>query len=153
LWRAQARGEVIVSVVNNKKKVERDIAMEDKSERAPYCYHCATQMEKLSSPPVNLKSNLDWEGEFLWICVNNQCPVFVNGFHMPLSLSDEIHLFRSVVDPETGACAMTQVAPFTSADLGALLHGPSAWSSAGKNETQQFSFLEEDWNLFPTSSQ
>lgn len=127
--------------------------MKDIDEKAPYCYHCAAQMEKLSSPSVNLKSNLDWDGEFLWICVNDRCPVFVNGFHSPNTMSDEIHLFRSVVDPETGACAMTPVAPFTSADIGSLLSGPMSWNERGEYDNQQFGLLEEEWNLFPTGSQ
>lgn len=127
--------------------------MDGNYERTPFCYHCGDEMEKLTSPSINLKNNLDWEGEFLWICVNDRCPVYVNGFYTPQTLSDEIHLFRSVVDPESGACALAPVSPFTSADVGALLDGLAVKPSSPMKDDQLLGFAEEGWSLFPTSSQ
>jgi hypothetical protein len=122
--------------------------MKDKNEKTPYCYHCGASMEKLSSPSSNLKSELNWDGDFLWICVNGACPVFVNGFSASNALSDEIHLFRSVVDPENGSCALARVSPFTSADIGALLDNTALWGISPRDALPGLSLVEEDWTLF-----
>jgi len=121
--------------------------MNDKHEKTPYCYHCGAKMERLSSPSANLKNELNWEGEYLWICVNSACPVFVNGFAASSSLTDEALLFRSVVDPENGSCALARVSPFTSADIGALLDSSAMWAAAPKNVSSQLGLIEEDWPI------
>ena len=124
--------------------------MKDDFNTAPYCYHCGAEMEKLNAPSINLKNDLDWDGEFLWICVNDQCPVFVNGFTKNSTLTDEIHLFRPVVDPESGSCALAPVSPFTSRDIGALLKGAGLNDTITASKEPRRNVPSEEWSYFPT---
>lgn len=45
-----------------------------------YCPHCNTQLSLCHSPPVHVGDGLGWGSEYLFICLNNDCPLFVNGW-------------------------------------------------------------------------
>lgn len=123
-------------------------------QKAPYCYHCGAKMEIMNSPSIHLKESLDWEGDFLWICANDRCPVFISGFSFQNSLMDEVLLFRSVVDPATGGCALAPVAPMATADIGEFLKKtqPNIEVVIADN-SYSLDFLEEDWRYMPNTLQ
>lgn len=58
--------------------LERVLAMEK-----PKCPHCGAEMCMWEVPPVNVGDGLGWGEPFLFVCFNDQCPAYVNGWeHM-----------------------------------------------------------------------
>jgi len=44
------------------------------------CPRCQTPMSCCEAPPVHVGDGLGWGSEVLFICLNNECPVFKNGW-------------------------------------------------------------------------
>lgn len=44
------------------------------------CPKCQTQMSCCEAPPVHVGDGLGWGSEVLFICLNNECPVYKNGW-------------------------------------------------------------------------
>ena len=44
------------------------------------CPRCQTAMSCCEAPPVHVGDGLGWGSEVLFICLNNECPVFKNGW-------------------------------------------------------------------------
>jgi hypothetical protein len=44
------------------------------------CDKCNTKMSCCEAPPVHVGDGLGWGSEVLFICLNNECPVFKNGW-------------------------------------------------------------------------
>ena len=44
------------------------------------CPDCNTPMTACEAPPVHVGDGLGWGSEVLFICLNNECPPFVNGW-------------------------------------------------------------------------
>jgi hypothetical protein len=93
-------------------------------ENIPSCPHCETELSCCEAPPIHIGDGLGWGSEVLYICLNDACPLFVNGWeqielkyghrssyrYMQLPNSKESNVMMvgsseafkgSVVDPET----------------------------------------------------
>lgn len=44
------------------------------------CPHCKEVMSCCEAPPIHIGDGLGWGSEILFICLNDSCPVFVNGW-------------------------------------------------------------------------
>lgn len=44
------------------------------------CPHCSNQLSLCHSPPVHVGDGLGWGSEYLFICLNDECPLFVKGW-------------------------------------------------------------------------
>lgn len=44
------------------------------------CPHCNQQLTACEAPPVHVGDGLGWGSEVLFICLNDECPVFVDGW-------------------------------------------------------------------------
>lgn len=44
------------------------------------CPHCRTDLSLCHAPPMHVGDGLGWGSEFLFICLNDECPLFVNGW-------------------------------------------------------------------------
>lgn len=44
------------------------------------CRSCQTRMSCCEAPPVHVGDGLGWGSEVLFICLNNECPTFKNGW-------------------------------------------------------------------------
>jgi hypothetical protein len=87
------------------------------------CPHCDTKLTLCDAPPVHVGDGLGWGSEYLFICLNDECSLFVGGWnhienqyghvgsyrHMKLPGSDEAYNMMvagkgaftgSIVDPE-----------------------------------------------------
>lgn len=49
-------------------------------ENIPTCPHCHIEMSCCEAPPIHVGDGLGWGSEVLYICLNDECPVFVNGW-------------------------------------------------------------------------
>lgn len=45
-----------------------------------YCPHCQERLSCCNAPPVHVGDGLGWGSEILFICLNDDCPLFVNGW-------------------------------------------------------------------------
>ncbi|WP_457575000.1 zinc ribbon domain-containing protein [Desulfolithobacter sp.] len=44
------------------------------------CPHCNKELTLCHAPPIHVGDGLGWGSEYLFICLNNDCPLFVNGW-------------------------------------------------------------------------
>ncbi len=44
------------------------------------CPHCSQKMSCCEAPPVHVGDGLGWGSEILFICLNDLCPLFLNGW-------------------------------------------------------------------------
>ncbi len=45
-----------------------------------YCPHCNTRLSCCSTPPIHVGDGLGWGSEAFFVCLNDDCPLFVNGW-------------------------------------------------------------------------
>ena len=44
------------------------------------CPHCDTELTLCHAPPIHVGDGLGWGSEFLFICLNDECSLFVTGW-------------------------------------------------------------------------
>lgn len=49
-------------------------------EEKHYCPHCSGDLTLCYAPPVHVGDGLGWGSEYLFICLNDMCPLFVKGW-------------------------------------------------------------------------
>lgn len=49
-------------------------------ENIPVCPHCDNELSCCEAPPIHIGDGLGWGSEILYICLNDECPLFVNGW-------------------------------------------------------------------------
>ncbi len=100
--------------------LRRDLSFLDKKYTCP---HCKQQLSCCEAPPIHIGDGLGWGSDILYICLNDACPPFLNGWekieeqyghhasyrHMQLPDSKEHNLMMvgnadafkaSVIDPQ-----------------------------------------------------
>ncbi len=50
------------------------------AEEKHYCPHCSGDLTLCHSPAVHVGDGLGWGSEYLFICLNDKCPLFVKGW-------------------------------------------------------------------------
>ncbi|MBI5814777.1 MAG: hypothetical protein HZB29_04120 [Nitrospinae bacterium] len=64
-------------------------------------------MTKHATPPVSFGDGLGWGAPFLWICANDECPVFKQGFGAVMQNYGQASSLRAIVEPDTGRHSVT----------------------------------------------
>ena len=49
-------------------------------EDVPFCPHCKEELSCCEAPPFHIGDGLGWGSEVLYICLNDNCSLFVNGW-------------------------------------------------------------------------
>ena len=49
-------------------------------EEIPVCPHCDQELSCCEAPPIHIGDGLGWGSEVLYICLNDDCSLFVNGW-------------------------------------------------------------------------
>lgn len=52
----------------------------DLLEEEHICPHCQTRLTLCHAPPIHIGDGLGWGSEYLFICLNDECTLFVNGW-------------------------------------------------------------------------
>ncbi len=47
----------------------------------PFCPHCDTEMSLWEVPPFNFSDGLGWGTPYLFVCFNDECPLYLNGWN------------------------------------------------------------------------
>ncbi len=68
----------------------------------PECAHCGEIMCRYDLPPASFSDGLGWGTGFLWMCANDDCPIFQKGFEHTISNYGQTSSLRSIVEPDTG---------------------------------------------------
>ena len=50
------------------------------SQKKPVCPHCGQEMSIWEVPPFSFSDGLGWGTPYLFICFNNDCPVYMKGW-------------------------------------------------------------------------
>ncbi|MBW2054811.1 MAG: zinc ribbon domain-containing protein, partial [Deltaproteobacteria bacterium] len=50
------------------------------SEKKPLCHHCGKEMSIWEVPPFSFSDGLGWGEPYLFVCFNNDCPVYLKGW-------------------------------------------------------------------------
>ncbi len=59
-----------------KEQVLEEIMSQDK----PSCCDCGTEMNLWEVPSINFSDGLGWDSPYLYVCFNDECPMFIRGW-------------------------------------------------------------------------
>jgi RNA polymerase subunit RPABC4/transcription elongation factor Spt4 len=59
-----------------KEQVLEQIMTQDK----PKCPHCGVEMNLWEVPPINFSDGLGWGTPYLYLCFNDECPLYIEGW-------------------------------------------------------------------------
>ena len=65
--------------------------------KAPLCPHCSQEMKKWKVPIAST-----WANEFFYVCFNDECPYFVQGWEHIWEQQATKASYRCRLDPDTG---------------------------------------------------
>ncbi len=71
------------------------------------CPHCGQKMKKWATPDDPFSQ---WDAEFLYICFNDACPYFVNGWKTMGRQGHAGISYRLAFDPQRNSCMPIPVA-------------------------------------------
>ncbi len=63
----------------------------------PLCPHCRQKMARWRVPP-----DATWPNEFFYVCFNDQCPYFVQGWQVLWEQQQTRASYRCRLDPDSG---------------------------------------------------
>lgn len=65
------------------------------------CPHCKTELTLCHAPPMHIGDGLGWGSEFLFICLNDDCPLFVNGWNFIENQYGHVGSYRHMELPDS----------------------------------------------------
>ena len=71
-------------------------------EDKPVCSHCGQKMVIWECPPVSFSDGLGWGTPFLYVCFNDNCPPFVEGWKNIMDNYATVASYRCTCDPMSG---------------------------------------------------
>jgi hypothetical protein len=73
-----------------------------KIKKAPKCPHCGVKMTKTIPPPYTIGDGLGWGVKYMWICFNDECSMFVNGWEHMRETYGKVASYRCMCLPDSG---------------------------------------------------
>ena len=73
-----------------------------KLEKAPNCPHCGKELDKYDSPSFHFADGLGWGTDFMYVCFNDECPLYIKGKNHLLEKYGQAASYRYMVYPDTG---------------------------------------------------
>lgn len=70
--------------------------------KKPICPHCGKEMKMWETPPFNFSDGLGWGSEFLYVCLNDECPLYVEGWASMMEHYGQVASYRCICDPISG---------------------------------------------------
>ncbi|HHO47602.1 MAG TPA: zinc ribbon domain-containing protein [Desulfobacteraceae bacterium] len=58
----------------------KTVSVFDLLEEEHECPHCRSRLTLCHAPPIHVGDGLGWGSEYLFVCLNNECRLFVNGW-------------------------------------------------------------------------
>ncbi len=64
-----------------------------------FCPHCQTRLTCCSTPPFHVGDGLGWGTDVFFVCLNNDCPLYVNGWRLVEEQYGQTASFRYMILP------------------------------------------------------
>ena len=61
-------------------KTKDDVLEEMMAQEKPQCPHCNKEMNIWEVPPINFSDGLGWGSPYLYLCFNDECPLYTQGW-------------------------------------------------------------------------
>jgi hypothetical protein len=61
-------------------KTKEDVLEEMMTKEKPHCPYCAKEMSIWEVPPINFSDGLGWGTPYLYLCANDECSLYVQGW-------------------------------------------------------------------------
>jgi hypothetical protein len=71
-------------------------------EKKPVCPHCGQEMVIWECPPVCFSDGLGWGTPYLYVCFNNDCPLYLEGWENVMDNYATAASYRCICDPMSG---------------------------------------------------
>jgi hypothetical protein len=65
------------------------------------CPHCNQELTLCHAPPIHVGDGLGWGSEFLFICLNDECSLFVNGWEFVENQYGHVGSYRHMEIPNS----------------------------------------------------
>jgi predicted RNA-binding Zn-ribbon protein involved in translation (DUF1610 family) len=72
------------------------------SEKRPVCPHCGQEMVIWECPPICFSDGLGWGTPYLYVCFNNDCPLYLEGWKNIMDHYATAASYRCICDPMSG---------------------------------------------------
>jgi len=76
------------------------------SQEKPQCPHCGVTMVIWECPPMSFADGLGWGTPFLYVCFNDDCSLYVNGWKSIMENYARHASYRCICDPTSKSGAM-----------------------------------------------
>ncbi|MCL2458880.1 MAG: zinc ribbon domain-containing protein [Desulfobulbus sp.] len=70
-------------------------------EEKHYCPHCSGHLTLCHAPPIHVGDGLGWGSEYLFICLNDSCPLFVKGWEYIANQYGHVGSYRYMEIPNS----------------------------------------------------
>ena len=72
------------------------------NQEKPVCPHCGQEMVIWECPPVSFSDGLGWGTPYLYVCFNNECPMYLDGWDNIMDHYATAASYRCICDPMSG---------------------------------------------------
>lgn len=83
-------------------------------QKKPQCPHCGQVMTIWECPPVNFSDGLGWGTPYLYVCFNDECPLYLNGWKNIMENYSTHASYRCICDPTSKSPTMDCMPVFSS---------------------------------------
>ena len=70
-------------------------------EEKHHCPHCSGDLKLCHAPPVHVGDGLGWGSEYLFVCLNDECPLFVKGWDYIANQYGHVGSYRHMEIPNS----------------------------------------------------
>jgi hypothetical protein len=78
------------------------------------CPYCNSYMTKWRTPQMPFDGSTTWTSEFLYVCFNDECPYFIDGWDWMWNKYHRSVSYRHILDPDTGMTSPIPVSSYNS---------------------------------------
>jgi hypothetical protein len=71
-------------------------------EKRPVCPHCKQEMVIWECPPMTFSDGLGWGTPYLFVCYNDDCPLYLEGWKNIFEEYGNVASYRCICDPMSG---------------------------------------------------
>jgi hypothetical protein len=72
------------------------------NEKRPVCPHCGQEMVIWECPPVGFSDGLGWGTPYLYVCFNDDCSLYLEGWKSIMEHYANVASYRCICDPMSG---------------------------------------------------
>lgn len=65
----------------------------------PHCPECGVEMSLWEVPPITFSDGLGWDSPYLYVCFNDDCPMYVNGWNNMMENYSQRASYRCIKSP------------------------------------------------------